>query len=314
MDNFREWLSDNLRYIILILGIIAVLVIAFFGIRFISSKISDNSDESTPSAEASVEEESSAVDSNAQTSEDSSADVQELQLNFVPEVTNLISDYYNAISNKDVTTLNGLLDILSDEDSAQIITDEQVLFSDVQVYTLPGFVDDSYIVFARYNYKTANADMTLPGLAQLYVIKNASGNYVIKTQELSEGETVYVNKALQSPAVQELINEVNSDYDSAYAKAQELEKAEEIASQTVVENESEPEESSAEEPAESTASSGEYDAVIKSSCNIRSGPSNSNDIIGEVSSGSTVTIIGKDGNWYNIRYGELTGYISDKFV
>nr|WP_288884945.1 hypothetical protein [uncultured Blautia sp.] len=33
LDNFREWLSDNLRYILLGLAILVVLVVLFFGIK-----------------------------------------------------------------------------------------------------------------------------------------------------------------------------------------------------------------------------------------------------------------------------------------
>ena len=39
MDDFREWLSDNLRYIMLGLGIVLVLAILFFGIRFLTNKL-----------------------------------------------------------------------------------------------------------------------------------------------------------------------------------------------------------------------------------------------------------------------------------
>ena len=42
MDDFREWLSDNLRYIMLGLGIVLVLAILFFGIRFLTNKLSDD--------------------------------------------------------------------------------------------------------------------------------------------------------------------------------------------------------------------------------------------------------------------------------
>ena len=43
MDDFREWLSDNLRYILLGLAIIAVLLVLFFGIRFLTSTFGDDS-------------------------------------------------------------------------------------------------------------------------------------------------------------------------------------------------------------------------------------------------------------------------------
>ena len=41
MDNFREWLSDNLRYIMLGLGIVLVLALLFFGIHFVTGLFED---------------------------------------------------------------------------------------------------------------------------------------------------------------------------------------------------------------------------------------------------------------------------------
>ena len=41
LDNFREWLSDNLRYILLGLAILVVLVVLFFGIKALTGGASD---------------------------------------------------------------------------------------------------------------------------------------------------------------------------------------------------------------------------------------------------------------------------------
>ena len=41
MDNFREWVSDNLRYILLGLAVIVLAVALFFGIRFLTSAVGD---------------------------------------------------------------------------------------------------------------------------------------------------------------------------------------------------------------------------------------------------------------------------------
>ena len=38
LDNFREWLSDNLRYIELILGILVVVLGLFFGVRAVVNR------------------------------------------------------------------------------------------------------------------------------------------------------------------------------------------------------------------------------------------------------------------------------------
>ena len=44
MNSFREWLSDNLRYIFLIAGVLAVLLGLFFGVREISARMSRDPD------------------------------------------------------------------------------------------------------------------------------------------------------------------------------------------------------------------------------------------------------------------------------
>ena len=55
MNNFREWLSDNLRYFMLIFGILAVLVALFFGVRAISARISDDRQDDVLSMDSVVE-------------------------------------------------------------------------------------------------------------------------------------------------------------------------------------------------------------------------------------------------------------------
>ena len=52
MDNFREWLSDNLRYILLGLAVLLVVVIAFFAIRLISGGGSSKKQAETSAAPA----------------------------------------------------------------------------------------------------------------------------------------------------------------------------------------------------------------------------------------------------------------------
>ena len=58
-DRFREWLSDNLRYILLGLGILIAAVLIFFGIRSLTSVMegSDNSKSISQTSSDSREEE-----------------------------------------------------------------------------------------------------------------------------------------------------------------------------------------------------------------------------------------------------------------
>lgn len=53
LDNFREWLSDNLRYVLLGLAVILVVIIGICIFRLIggsSSKKSDSGKQTTPPA------------------------------------------------------------------------------------------------------------------------------------------------------------------------------------------------------------------------------------------------------------------------
>lgn len=47
MDDFREWLSDHLRYILLGLGVILILIIAFFAVRLVTGIGSPKKDKET---------------------------------------------------------------------------------------------------------------------------------------------------------------------------------------------------------------------------------------------------------------------------
>ena len=53
---------------------------------------------------------------------------------------------------------------------------------------------------------------------------------------------------------------------------------------------------------------------VHSSLNVRSGASTSSSVIGSLSNGSKVTIVGESGSWYKINYGNTTGYVSKEYV
>ncbi|MEI3336938.1 MAG: SH3 domain-containing protein [Clostridium sp.] len=57
-----------------------------------------------------------------------------------------------------------------------------------------------------------------------------------------------------------------------------------------------------------------YVVNVHSSLNVRSGASTSSSVIGSLSNGSKVTIVGESGSWYKINYGNTTGYVSKEYV
>jgi stage II sporulation protein D len=53
--------------------------------------------------------------------------------------------------------------------------------------------------------------------------------------------------------------------------------------------------------------------VTGTGVNIRSGPATSYSVLGTVSKGTSLTITGKSGSWYQVKYGSQTGYISGDY-
>lgn len=54
--------------------------------------------------------------------------------------------------------------------------------------------------------------------------------------------------------------------------------------------------------------------VLTGPLNVRSGPGTSYTRIGSLKVGTTVTVIGKSGQWYQIKYANLTGYVHSDYV
>lgn len=144
MDDFREWLSDNLRYILLGLAIIIVLVIAFFAVRFVSDRLGDSSDNGQTEAvteapasettaasetEAATEAESTAADSSAALQTDNAA------------VQEAVTQYYNAVAAKDFDALQTLGDVVGDTDRDKINSNPIESYNNISVYYKQGLTD-----------------------------------------------------------------------------------------------------------------------------------------------------------------------------
>ena len=183
MDDFREWLSDNLRYIMLGLGIVLVLAILFFGIRFLTNKLSDDEGK-----------------------ENKPPQTQQSDVGSEPA----------ALSSRDVETLRGILDGFSQEDSDLIASSDYIQgYQNVETYTKKGLKDGEYVVFAAYDLKFVNIDTALPGLSQLYVFQDENGALKIAGEAMSEETESYMEQICQDEDVKTLISDVQLRADAA---------------------------------------------------------------------------------------------------
>ena len=176
LDNFREWLSDNLRYILLGLAILVVLVVLFFGIRALtggSSKEEKKPDAQTEQQKGSDDtKKSKDSDADAKAQDEKKEDENSLEKNAYPEVNSLIDAFYTAWGEKNVDRMKELADSFDATDEAKVLNATYIeSYSNINVYTKKGLTDDSYVVFVSYDLKFTDVNTPAPGLAQLYVVK-----------------------------------------------------------------------------------------------------------------------------------------------
>ncbi|MGI6007642.1 MAG: SH3 domain-containing protein [Ruminococcus sp.] len=304
MDNFREWLSDNLRYILLGLFIILALAVIFLGIRFISSRI-DTEDETVQTQQETRSEtngdDASAADEPEVTAEAAvTPEASSLEKEAYPEVTTVIQTYYTALGNKDIAGIESVVDSLDATEEAKITKDAYIEnYDNVETYTVEGPSEGTYVVYACYTYKFRDIDTEVPGLSRLYVCTDDSGRLYIATEEQDEQTQEYIDNTLNLKEVQDLRQQVETEYNEALESDEDL--------KNFVENLG---------IGTSEAASAEDGSVVtvKSDCNVRSEPSEEAEILGKLGEGQQVTKTGSQDNWIEITYEDQTGYVrSDMF-
>lgn len=313
MDNFREWLSDNLRYIMLIGGILILLLLIFFGIRAVSGVINNSDD---------AKEEQMEVDTGNGTPTPTETPEDPLEKNAYPEVNALIRAYYDALGKKDVTTLQTLVDDLDPSEESKIENSQYIDgYSNVEVYTKKGMADHTYVVFARYNYICTGVDTPVPALSQLYVVKDGDDYKISQTVEEDAKIQAYVSDVLQDTDVQELISETEEAYQQAQKNDPNLKDFLENLGREVDETETDSNSDSIDESidesvsADATGETGNMVMVTANDyANIRSAPGGESEIIGVLDEGDSLEKIGEEGLWIVVNYNGQTGYIFNEYL
>ena len=295
LDDFREWLSDNLRYFMLGGAILIIVVVLFCGIRACSGSNKGNSgDEQKTTSEDQGNVPSSPISEGESDEKKEDANPMETA---DADVTALIKSYYQALGEKDIATLKTLEDDFTPSDESKVTNLKDYIegYEVGDVYTKKGMTDDSYVVYACFSYICQGVETKAPALTQFYVYKNSEGNWVINNGALQDSEiSAYMEKQLSDSDVSALIKKVQNELDQAQQSDPSLEEfLNGLGEEAVVSTE-------AEDGTMLTASE---------ECNVRAEASTDADILGVISAGDQVQKTGTDGEWVQIDYDGQTGYI-----
>ena len=295
LDDFREWLSDNLRYFMLGGVILIIVVVLFCGIRACSGSNKGNSgdkqkttseDQGNVPSSPTSEGESDEKKEDANPMETADADI-----------TALIKSYYQALGEKDIATLKTLEDDFTPSDESKVTNLKDYIegYEVGDVYTKKGMTDDSYVVYACFSYICQGVETKAPALTQFYVYKNSGGTWVIDNGALQDSEiSAYMEKQLSDSDVSALVKKVQNELDQAQQSDPSL--AEFLNGL-------------GEEADVSTNAEDGTMLTTTDECNVRAEASTDADILGVISAGEQVEKTGTDGEWVQIDYDGETGYI-----
>lgn len=291
LDNFREWLSDNLRYIILGAGVLIILTGLFFGIRAVGGLVKgDSSGQEQQETENNKGNDPSSPD-NGEMNEKNGESADPLEENKDPDINTLVSTYYEALGSKDVDTLKTVVDSLDPAEESRIVNAKYIDgYQNVRVYTKKGISEGSYIVYAYYEYLCTGITTPVPALSQLYVNIGADGKMYISGNVESNSElSKFLEDDLQTADVRALCQQVDAEHTKAEQNDPKL--AQFLQSL-------------------GTASSGDVIVMtVKEACNVRREANSDSEILGSLEAGDSVTRTGMEGDWIQVEYEGGTGYI-----
>lgn len=291
MDNFREWLSDNLRYILLGAGVLIIIAGLFFGVRACTSAMKGDAAEVVEDSSENNKGNDPSSPGNGETDEKNES-TNPIEKNKYPKVNALIQKYYDALGDRDVEAVQTVVDELDPTEESKITNAKYIEgYENLVVYTKEGVSDGEYVVYAQYDYVCTGIETRVPALSQLYVRTDSEGELRIfsKAEEDEEIQT-YMDGLLEDDDVKELVEQVQSDY----AKAQEGDADLKEFLEGLGEEEQ--------------GVSGNT-LTAKENCNVRAEASSDSEVIGGVQGGEEVTQTGSEGDWIKIEYEGQTGYI-----
>jgi len=151
---------------------------------------------------------------------------QALEQNAYPEINELMVNYYKALAAGDMDTICTLVSPVTETYLIKLREVSKYLeaYPAVNIYTKPGPIENSFMVFAYTEVQMAGYDKAyVPGLATFYVCQNEEGKYYINIQEeLDEDVASYIESIDLQDDVIDLNNKVTVDFNNLLAEDEDF--------------------------------------------------------------------------------------------
>ena len=213
------------------------------------------------------------------------------------EITALMKSYYQALGERDITTLRTLVSNLTPSDESRITNAKDYIegYQVDNVYAKKGLDENSYVVYTRGSLICKGIDTPAPSLWSSYVVKDSDNNYkILGNLEQNKEVSDYMDSLKSDTDVQKLTSEVQAAYEQA-------QKADTALAQFL---------NGLGEEVDSTTQQDGTTMTVAEGCNVRSAANSDEDnIIGGLDEGDEVQVLGQEGDWVQIEYDGQTGYV-----
>lgn len=307
MDGIKEWISDNLRYILLGIAIILVLVVAVLGVRTITNFAKgDGGSQKESQTEATTMVNTDVIVE----TESQSASTGKLVQNDAKVLT-MMTAYYTARTNKDTETLKKLdPSIDTAQEQANLDSSYVESYSNIKTYSAAGPAEGSCVVYVCYDGKVKDINTLVPSLTQFYLKTNESGSYYIADPAGDTQAEQFIEEMRKSTEVQQLIDTVAKNCESA-------ENSDPVLKDFMDKYGNSQEDNSASETnaASDTENGDGTEMVAIEPCNIRAEGNTEAEIVGSLYVGDTIMKIGEtDDGWTQVDLDGQTAYIKSELL
>lgn len=232
IDKIVDFCKKNVKYISA--GVVTVALVAFLAVTAVNNSGKQDKQDDKVAAQD-EEQKTDAADDGSEANDDAAQAEGEKAEH--PEITELISTYYNSYAAGDLDKLSGIAQKLSDmeKDYIKMMNEHVESYGNVTCTVADGAKEGAYIVCAVYDMKFAGVDETLPGMNVFYVQTDKNGGLYINNRyssfnrELKEQKTkkkilTLMEEFEKSDAIVSLQQEVQTEYDKIVAGNEELQK------------------------------------------------------------------------------------------
>ena len=353
LDDFREWISDNLRYIILGAAVLALFLIGLLAYRLISGSGKNNRENTgttatvttgtatqEPSTQASSDSTQASPDAAEPSQPDTSGTVT-IPAAQTPAETNapapaataadgaqlteddpvilpIVKAYYEAVAAKDTTALSSIVSPWNSQIEKEILNSGPIeSYQNVKTYSKAGMDAYARVVFVSFDAKFPDIATMSPTLSALYLKQNEAGEWkVYPFLVVSQEVSDFITTTTAEADVQMLMADIQKKFETATASDAALSNF--INSM----NAPETEEVKVEEPVEvkTPETEAERDMMVAIGINIRQSPTTDSAIMGMIEEGEILTVhtSADENGWVQITYDAggytIEGYCMEQFL